>query len=84
MTAAASGPFHLASHIPLRLGALGAGAAVIGGTFLISAALEAGLSPLAGRLSDRRGPLAPVQLSLAAAVALSLLAPTVAPEAITS
>jgi MFS family permease len=66
---------------PLRLSALGAGATVIGGTFLVSAALEAGLSPLAGRLSDRRGAIAPVQLSLAAAVVLSLLAPTVAPEA---
>lgn len=66
---------------PLRLSALGASATVIGGTFLVSAALETGLSPLAGRLSDRRGAIAPVQLSLAAAVALSLLAPTVAPEA---
>jgi MFS family permease len=64
---------------PLRLGALGATATVIGATFLAAAAVEAGLSPLAGRLSDRRGPLVPVQLSLAAAVAVSLLAPTVAP-----
>jgi MFS family permease len=65
---------------PLRISALGGSAAIIGGTFLISAALETGLSPLAGRLSDRRGPAAPVQLSLAAAVVLSLLAPTLAPE----
>jgi MFS family permease len=56
---------------PLRLGV----------TFLASAAIEAGLSPLAGRLSDRRGALVPVQLSLAATVAVSLLAPTVAPLA---
>ncbi|HUZ26770.1 MAG TPA: MFS transporter [Streptosporangiaceae bacterium] len=66
---------------PLRLGALGASAGVIGATFLASAAIEAGLSPLAGRLSDRRGALVPVQLSLAATVAVSLLAPTVAPLA---
>jgi MFS family permease len=66
---------------PLRLGALGATAAVIGATFLASAAIETGLSPLAGRLSDRRGALVPVQLSLAAAVAVSLLAPIVAPAA---
>ena len=65
---------------PLRISALGGSATIIGATFLISAALEAGLSPLAGRLSDRRGPVAPVQLSLAAAVLLSLLAPTLAPE----
>jgi MFS family permease len=66
---------------PLRLGALGASAEVIGATFLASAAIEAGLSPLAGRLSDRRGALVPVQLSLAATVAVSLLAPTIAPLA---
>lgn len=65
---------------PLRISALGGTATIIGATFLISAALETGLSPLAGRLSDRRGPVAPVQLSLAAAAALSLLAPVVAPE----
>ena len=65
---------------PLRISALGGSATIIGATFLISAALETGLSPLAGRLSDRRGPAAPVQLSLAAAVVLSLLAPTLAPE----
>jgi MFS family permease len=66
---------------PLRLSALGATATVIGATFLASAGLETGLSPLAGRLSDRHGALVPVQLSLLAAVAVSLLAPTVAPAA---
>jgi MFS family permease len=66
---------------PLRLGALGATAAVIGATFLVSAALETGLSPLAGRLSDRHGAPVPVQLSLAATVIVSVLAPTVAPLA---
>jgi MFS family permease len=65
---------------PLRLNALGASATIIGATFLIAAALETGLSPLAGRLADRRGALVPLQLSLAGAVVLSLLAPTVAPE----
>jgi MFS family permease len=64
---------------PLRLSRLGASALLIGATFLTSAALEAGLSPLAGRLSDRRGELVPVRLSLAAAVALSLLAPVAQP-----
>jgi MFS family permease len=64
---------------PLRLSRLGASAVLIGGTFLASAAIESGLSPLAGRLSDRRGELVPVRLSLAAAVVVSLLAPVLAP-----
>jgi MFS family permease len=67
---------------PLRLNALGASATIIGATFLISAGLEAGLSPLAGRLSDRRGPLVPVQLSLLAAAVLCVLAPLLAPAAV--
>jgi MFS family permease len=66
---------------PLRLNRLGASALLIGATFLASAAIEAGLSPVAGRLSDRRGELFPIRLSLAAAVAVSLLAPVVAPAA---
>ena len=44
---------------PLRLSQLGASATVIGGTFLAAAAIESGISPLAGRLSDRRGALVP-------------------------
>jgi MFS family permease len=64
---------------PLRLSHLGASTLIIGSTFLASAAIEAALSPLAGRLSDRRGALVPVSLSLAAAVVVSLLAPVLAP-----
>jgi MFS family permease len=64
---------------PLRLGRLGADATLIGATFLLSAAIEAGLAPLSGRLSDRRGPMIAVRISLAAAVVISLLAPVVAP-----
>jgi MFS family permease len=64
---------------PLRLSRLGVTALIIGATFLASAAIEAGLSPLAGRLSDSRGELVPVRLSLAAAVVVSLLAPVLAP-----
>lgn len=64
---------------PLRLGRLGASSAVIGATFLASAAIEAGLSPVAGRLSDHRGELFPLRISLAAAIAVSVLAPAVAP-----
>jgi MFS family permease len=64
---------------PLRLSQLGATAMIIGAAFLGAAAIESGLSPLIGRLADRRGALVPVRLSLAAAVAISLLAPLVAP-----
>ena len=60
---------------PLRLSRLGAAAPVIGATFLASAAIEAGISPLAGRLSDRRGALLPIRLALAAAAAVSLVVP---------
>ena len=67
---------------PLRLSALGLTATLIGGTFLLSAAVETGLSPLAGRLSDRHGALMPIQLSLVAAVVVSLLAPTARPGAV--
>ena len=40
---------------PLRLHRLGAAAAAIGATYLVAAAIEALISPLIGRLSDRRG-----------------------------
>jgi MFS family permease len=60
---------------PLRLSQLGASAEVIGGTFLIAAAIESGISPLAGRLSDRRGALLPVRIALTGAVVVSLLTP---------
>jgi MFS family permease len=64
---------------PLRLGRLGVDATLIGLTFLASAAIEAGLAPLSGRLADRRGPLLSVRISLTAAVVVSLLAPVLAP-----
>ncbi len=64
---------------PLRLSRLGDSALLIGATFLASSAIEASLSPVAGRLSDRRGELVPVRLSLAAAVVVSLLAPVTEP-----
>src|SRR3954452_24199798 len=50
---------------PLRLDDLGASAAAIGATWLIAAALEAIVSPLAGRVSDRRGRMAPMLAGLA-------------------
>ncbi|MGH3124536.1 MAG: MFS transporter [Streptosporangiaceae bacterium] len=67
---------------PLRLAQLGAGTVIIGVTFLAAAAIESGLSPLAGRLSDRRGAVVPIQISLSVAVVVSLLAPWLAPAAV--
>jgi MFS family permease len=61
---------------PLRLAELGATAILIAGTFLAASAIEAGLAPLAGRQTDRRGAIAPIRISLVAAVIVSLLAPT--------
>ncbi len=63
---------------PLRMANLGVTALVIAGTFLASAGVEAALSPVAGRAADRRGAIVPIRCSLTAAVAISLLAPTLA------
>jgi MFS family permease len=60
---------------PLRLDALGAGAATIATTFLVAAALEALESPIVGRLSDRHGRLAPSLGGLAAAAVVVALLP---------
>lgn len=67
---------------PLRLNALGATSIVIGGTFLASAAVETGMAPLSGRLSDRRGRYFPIRISLLAGVVVSLLAPVLAPAGV--
>ena len=60
---------------PLRLAGLGATAILIAGTFLAASAIEGALSPLAGRLADRRSPVAPITISLVAAAAVSAMAP---------
>jgi MFS family permease len=57
---------------PLHLSAAGWGAAAIGVVWLVAAAVEAALAPLAGRISDRRGRALPVRLSLAAVIPLAL------------
>jgi MFS family permease len=44
----------------------GAGAAAIGATWLVAAALEAVAAPVVGRVSDRRGRLVPLRFGLAA------------------
>ena len=64
--------------VPLRMADLGVTALVIAGTFLASAGVEAALSPVAGRVADRRGAIVPIRCSLAGAVAVCLLAPMLA------
>ena len=60
---------------PLRLDELGVGAIGIGAAFLLAAALEATLAPVLGRLSDRRGRLALLRVSLLAATVLAATIP---------
>jgi MFS family permease len=63
---------------PLRMAELGVTSLVIAGTFLAAAGVEAALSPVAGRAADRRGAIVPISCSLTGAIAVSLLAPTLA------
>jgi MFS family permease len=60
---------------PLQLDQLGAGAGVIAVAFLVAAGLEAGVSPVAGRLVDRRGVLVPASAGLAGGALAMLLLP---------
>jgi MFS family permease len=60
--------------VPLRLDALGAGAALIALTFLGAVGLEALMSPFVGRLADRRGRIWPARIGLASGgLAIALL-----------
>jgi predicted MFS family arabinose efflux permease len=58
---------------PLRLDDLGAGAGAIGAAWLAAAALESSVSPIMGRVSDRRGRLFPCLLGLSAGTVLMVL-----------
>jgi MFS family permease len=57
---------------PLRIHRLGGSAAAVGAAFLVAAGVEAVVSPLIGRISDRRGRLLPLRFGLAATSALLL------------
>jgi MFS family permease len=57
---------------PLHLADAGWGAAAIGAVWLVDAGFEAAGAPLVGRLTDRRGRLLPVRVSLAVSFVLSL------------
>ena len=61
--------------VPLRLDDLAASGATIGATFLAAAAVQALASPAVGRLSDRRGALMPIRISLLCATVLALMLP---------
>jgi MFS family permease len=60
---------------PLRLDVLGASGLAIGAIWFLAASIEAALSPLVGRLSDRRGRLLPLRWGLAGGAATALLLP---------
>ena len=60
---------------PLRLSRLGVSGTVIAATFLCAALVESGLSPLAGRLSDRAGAARPLAVSLAVGAACAVVIP---------
>ena len=66
--------------VPLRLDELGAGAGAIAAVFILAAVTEAAVNPIAGRLSDRHGRIAPSKVGLAtsAAAALFLIMPETA------
>jgi MFS family permease len=60
---------------PLRLSALGWGAAAVGATYLVSAGLEAAWAPALGRLSDRYGRIGPLRIALAMSAVVAILLP---------
>jgi MFS family permease len=60
---------------PLRLSHLGWGAAAVGATYLVSAAVEAAWSPILGHASDRYGRLRPLRAALLASAIVSALLP---------
>jgi MFS family permease len=61
----------LSTLAPLHLAAAGWGAAGIAAVWLVGAGVETVISPVAGRVLDRRGALLPIQLALALAVPIS-------------
>jgi MFS family permease len=60
---------------PLRLSKLGVSSTLIAVTFLCAALVESGLSPLAGRLSDRIGAARPLMVSLVVGTVCAIVVP---------
>jgi MFS family permease len=61
---------------PLRLDELGFGGIAIGATWLVAAGLEGVLSPVVGRISDRRGRIAPLVVGLSGAAVVATIIPS--------
>jgi MFS family permease len=61
--------------VPLRLSDLGFGSVAIGAVFLVSAAGEAMLAPVVGRVSDRRGRLVPLRVGLGTSAVVAAILP---------
>jgi MFS family permease len=59
----------------LRLDELGASAVAIGAVFLVAAAFETVISPLAGRMADRRGKVWVARIGLTLATVFTILVP---------
>ena len=57
--------------VPLRLDDAGYGALAIAAVFVTAGLFEVGINPLIGRVSDRRGRLLPVRVSLAASIVVA-------------
>ena len=70
LPAVASGAMNVLA--PLRIHGLGGSAVAVGAAFLVAAAVEAVISPMIGRISDRRGRLVPLRFGLAGAAVLLL------------
>jgi MFS family permease len=62
----------LSTLAPLQLADFGWSALAIAGVWTVGAAFETALSPLTGRMIDRRGVLVPVQLALVIGAAVSV------------
>ncbi len=60
---------------PLRLSHLGWGAAAVGGTYLVMAAIEATWAPILGRAADHYGRMLPLRAALVASAVVSFLLP---------
>jgi MFS family permease len=61
--------------VPLRMDHLGGSEVTIGAAFLLAAAVAASVSPVVGRVSDRRGWRRPVTFGIASSAVFALLLP---------
>jgi MFS family permease len=68
--------------VPLRIHDLGGGAGVVAAGFTIGAALEAGIAPVVGRVSDRIGRLRPYAAGMVICAAAILVVPPAAAVAV--